>query len=283
MVSVIIPVYNEKNHIDDVVEKIIFILRNNFTEYEIIIVDDGSVDGGVVNLRNDNRIKLITHKYKRGYGAAIKTGIENARWEFIVIIDGDGTYPAEDIPKLVESLKDNDMVVGARTGQVVKIPLFRRPVKWVLKKLANYLVEFKIPDLNSGFRVFKKSIAMKSFYILPNGFSFTTTITLIMHSERYNVKYIPINYFQRKGKSKISPIRDTLTFFQLIIRTILYFNPLKIFLPISLILFLASLLCLFYRLFIARALFTTAVSLFIAAIQILAIGMLADMINKKVR
>lgn len=279
--SVIIPVYNEKENIKNFLDKIFLVLKNNFIDFEVIVVDDGSVDGSSEILKNDNRIKLVSHIFRRGYGSAVKTGIRSSKYEFVIIIDGDGTYPVEDIPKFVEYLKDNDMIVGVRP--IKKISVIRRPTKWLLNRMANYFAGTKFPDLNSGFRAFKKSIVEKYFHILPEGFSFTTTITLVMHSEGYLLQYLPINYFKRKGKSKINPIRDMLNFIQLIIRTVLYFNPLKIFLPISLSLFFAGLILLLYRAFVARAFVTTIVVLFVSAIQVLAIGMLADLINRKIK
>lgn len=281
--SIIIPIYNERDHIKNVLAQINLSLKNHFINYEVIVIDDGSIDGSGDILKNEEGIKLISHTIRQGYGSAIKTGIKNSKHDTIVIIDGGDTYPTRDIPKLVRYLKDSDMVVGMRTGKVVKIPFIRRPIKYLLGQLANYLSETKIPDLNSGFRVFKKNIVEKFSHILPNGFSFTTTITLAMHSEGYRIRYVPINYFKRKGKSKINPLRDTLNFIQLIIRTILYFNPLKIFLPVSMGLFLVAFLLLLYRIFITRAFGTLIVILFVSAIQVLAIGMLADLINRKIK
>ena len=197
--SVIIPVYNEKEHIKNVLNRIDSVLRNNFSNYEVIVIDDGSTDGSGEVLKNDERIKMISHALRQGYGSAIKTGIRNSQYDFIVIIDGDGSYPAKDIPKLVECLRNYDMVVGTRPA--TKVSPIRRPIKWLLNQLANYLTGMKIPDLNSGFRGFKKSVVEKYFHILPEGFSLTTTITLAMHSDGYLVKYVPVAYFKRKGKS----------------------------------------------------------------------------------
>ena len=141
----------------------------------------------------------------------------------------------------------------------------------------------KIPDLNSGLRVMNKHVLIKFMKILPDGFSFTTTISLAMLTNDYQVKYIPIDYYERGGRSKIRPIRDTLNFFQLIIRTVIYFDPLKIFLPMSIFLFFIGFILLLYRIFIAQVFITTIIILFIASFQILAIGMLADLIDKRMK
>jgi len=200
-------------------------------------VDDGSTDGLAAALVG-RQAYILTHPENKGYGASLKTGIRSAKGDIIVITDADGTYPSTVIPELVRALEDEgyDMAVGARTGRDVNIPPVRRPAKFILKKLADYLSETKIPDLNSGLRAFRKDLAFKYFHLLPSGFSFTTTITLALLSDGYNVKYVPIDYLQRTGgKSKIRPLKDFMNFMLLIVRVSCYFNPLKVFLPASLV------------------------------------------------
>lgn len=282
--SIIVPVYNEEKNIKKTIYKIDSILKkSDLKNYEIIVINDGSTDNTDQTLKQSKiSFNLIEHEQNRGYGASIKSGIQKSKYEVIAITDADGTYPIEKIPEMYENFKDYDMVVGSRTGKSVKIPFIRKPAKWFIGKLANYLAGFKIPDINSGLRLFKKEDALRFFKVLPNGFSFTTTITLAMLTNDMQIKYIPINYMKRKGKSKIRPIRDTLNFIQLIIRTVMYFNPLKIFVPVSFILLLISLIVFMYSyLALPKILDTTVAILFISSIQILAIGMLADMINKR--
>ena len=173
-----------------------------------------------------------------------------------------------------------DMVVGARVAGNVKIPLIRKPAKLFINKLANYLAEKKIPDLNSGMRIIKKEIIQQFVKILPNGFSFTVTITLAMLTNDYQIKYIPINYNERKGKSKIRPIHDTLNFIQLIIRTVMYFNPLKIFVPLSFF-FVIPGIGFLIRDILALNLAQSSILLIVTGALILSIGMLADLIHKK--
>ena len=242
MVSVVIPAYNEAETIRGVVGQVREALEASGLMYEIIVVDDGSTDGTASTLAGA-KVSLATHPENRGYGASLKTGIRTARGDVIVITDADGTYPISAIPSLVRLLEDEgyDMVVGARTGKDVNIPLVRRPAKFIIKKLADYLTETKIPDINSGLRVFRKDLAFKYFHLLPQGFSFTTTITLALLSDGYNVRYVPIDYHSRGGgKSKIRPLKDFTNFLMLIVRVICYFNPLKVFLPISLTLMLVG-------------------------------------------
>ncbi|MFH1562317.1 MAG: glycosyltransferase family 2 protein, partial [Nitrospirota bacterium] len=217
-ISIVIPAYNEEKGVGALIDELKEKMKCH--EYEIIVVDDGSCDN-TVNIAREKDVVLIQHPKNRGYGASLKTGIRKAKYDTIAITDADGTYPVSEMPKLIKYIGEYDMVVGARNKQ--KIPLTRRPAKFFLNRLANYLTEVEIPDLNSGLRVFKKDIAVKFFNLLPNGFSFTTTITLAMLTNDYLVKFIPIDYLERQGKSKIRPIRDTYNFLTLIIRTVMYF------------------------------------------------------------
>jgi len=283
--SLIIPVYNEEK--GSLANTISQLLQIPWPENgEIIVVDDGSdekVEGS--EMSGMDRIKIIRHKRNRGYGAALKTGISNACNECIVITDADGTYPNDRIPELVEMFEKGnfDMVVGARVGDNVKIPLIRRPAKCFITKLANYLTGTKIRDLNSGLRVMRKEVVDKYLRILPDGFSFTSTITLAMLTNGHSVKYVPIDYFKREGKSKIKPIQDTLNFIQLIIRTVLYFNPLKVFVPLSLILAIFAVLVLLGSwVFTGKAMDVTFGVILMTAVMVLVLGMLADLIDKRI-
>ncbi len=278
-ISIVIPAYNEEKGIADTIDGIVKTLNNVGIEYELIIVNDGSTDNTATIVEHRN-VEIINHKEKKGYGASLKTGIQHSRFENILIMDADGSYPPEHIPELLNDTVNYDMVVGARIGSTVKIPLIRKPAKWFINKLANYLSEKKIPDLNSGMRLFKKEVYQHFIRILPNGFSFTTTITLALLINDYKVKYIPINYHKRKGRSKIRPIQDTLNFVQLIIRTVMYFNPLKIFLPFSLVFFISGLGFLIRDIMVLN-LAQSSILLIITGALILSIGMLSDLINKK--
>jgi len=279
--SIIIPVYNEEKAIKEVIADLKKHLAEQDYHYEIIVVNDGSTDQTKEILQQISGIKTINHIENRGYGAALKSGIKQAKEKYILIVDGDGTYPIKAISELV-AWADYDMVVGARINPRVKIPLIRKPPKWFLNQLANYLTGIKIPDLNSGLRLFKKNVFKGFIHLLPDGFSLTTTITLALLTNNYRVKYLPIDYYKREGKSKIKPLQDTLNFLQLIIRTILYFNPLKIFVPLSLILLLLGLaIFILSYLFTPKAMDLTTAVFIISSVQILAIGMLADLISKK--
>lgn len=281
-VSAVIPAFNEEAGIGRVLEELKGSLGRSSWPHEIIVVDDGSSDR-TGTIAREHGVQVVSHGVNRGYGAALKSGIRAARSPYILIIDADGTYPIDAIPRLLEAARNQDMVVGSRTGRNAKVPLVRRPAKWVLRRLAAYLAERPIPDLNSGLRVFRKDRAMQYFPILPSGFSFTTTITLALLCNDGQVTYLPIDYAKRTGRSKIRPIRDTLNFLQLIIRAILYFNPLRIFVPTSTVVLAGFAASLGYDIFVLSNLTEKSLILLFAGVQLLAVGLLADMISKSAR
>lgn len=285
-VSIIVPAHNEENGIQSVIASLLQVLERIQENQpgEIIVVNDGSTDQTqeVVNSIEDENVRLISHDTNRGYGAALKTGINASKFSWVLIIDADGTYDHSTIEKLLNHQFIYDMVVGARVGNIREIPLIRRPPKWLLTKLASYFSRRNIPDLNSGLRLMRREIVEKYLNILPDGFSFTTTITLAMISSGYNVKYVTTNYYKRKGKSKIRPIYDTINFFQLIIRTIMYFDPLRVFLPVSFLFIFSSIaVAVSSYIFFDKILDSTTVLLFVTGMQFLGIGMLADMMNRR--
>lgn len=287
-VSIIIPAYNEEKGIGPVLVRLLAVMDGSGLAYEVLVVNDGSRDdtAGVTGrvAAEHERLTLLQHRHNRGYGAALKTGIRHAQYDLICITDADGTYPNERIPELVTQLagQEYDMVVGARTGENVAIPLVRRPAKWAIGRLANYVAGEKIPDLNSGLRVFRREIALRMFGLLPNAFSFTTTITLAMLTNNYLVNYVPIDYFARVGQSKIRPVQDTLNFVQLVWRIALYFAPLKLFLPLSgLLLLLAVGWALFTLLVLDQLADVSTLVIVMTAFQVAVIGMLAELINKR--
>ncbi len=281
-VSVVIPAYNEELAIGRVLDELQEIMSESGLTYELIVVDDGSKDGTAEIVKGKEGVSIVQHPFNRGYGRTLKSGIKNASGKFILITDADGTYPIKEIPRLLQYASEYDMVVGSRTGKEVKDYPYRRPAKWFLTKLANYLAHEKIPDLNSGMRLFKKSDVERFLTLLPSSFSFTTTLTLAYHCNEYLVKYIPIDYQRRPGKSKINPLKDGFNFILLILRTITYFNPLRVFLPLAFGLFMAAVIVFICPLLLlGRVYDATVVALLVAAIQIGVLGLLADAIAKK--
>lgn len=282
--TVIVPCYNEERAILETIHSI----RNSLQDlgpYELIIVDDGSTDGSAEILhaatKTDSGFQVVTHARNRGYGAALKTGIRRASSEIIVITDADGTYPNKRIGEFVEITKSADMVVGSRTAKEVTYPLTRKIIKIFLQIYVSWLVGQNIPDMNSGLRVFRRSVVERFLNILPDGFSFTTTITLAMLRNNYDVRFIPIDYYPRIGKSKIRPIKDTMRFFELILRTGMYFAPLRVFMPVVLVLLLSFLTSFFYDLFILHNLTDKTLILLMFTLNTALFALLADMIDKR--
>jgi glycosyltransferase involved in cell wall biosynthesis len=279
--SLVIPVYNEEDGIRETLEAIRRRLAPLAVPYEIIVVDDGSTDTTPRLLQGCSFIRLITHDRNRGYGAALKTGIRHAQHSLIVITDGDGSYDNDQIPDLVRLAKGNDMVVGSRTGANVEYSFLRSIPKWFLRHFAQWLARSPIPDLNSGLRVIRKNVLRRFFNILPNTFSFTTTITVATLSNGFRVHYEPIDYRHRIGRSKIRPIADTLRFTQLILRTGMYFAPLRVFLPVAMVFFAGFLASLFRDVVLRHDLTDATIILLVASTQLGMFALLADMLDKR--
>lgn len=292
--SVVIPAYNEENSIGPVLDQMIDHFKCLKGTHEIIVVDDGS-DDQTKKIAESRDVTVHHCRVNRGYGAAIKTGMNLAQNDIIAIIDADGTYPFDQILNLINELKNYDMVVGARTGKNVNIPLVRRPAKWILNRLAEYITGMRIPDLNSGLRVFRKSLVQQYLTILPEKFSFTTTITVAMLCDNYRLLYLPIDYHKRSGKSKIVPW-DFINFISLVLRLSMLFNPLKVFIPVALSGFIFGCLKFVFDLGLAfhRAgginfklisqlnVSSSTIILWLAGLQILLFGMVADGLLRKI-
>jgi glycosyltransferase involved in cell wall biosynthesis len=272
-VSVIIPAFNEAEHVAGQVEAVRAVMERVGWGFEILVVDDGSEDATAAEAAATG-VRVLRHKRNKGYGAALKRGVAAAQFDWILITDADGTYPPEAIPKILERADDNDMVVGARTGKTVRIPLVRRPAKWFLRWLASYLAGRKLPDLNSGLRLMRKDLINRYVHLLPSGFSFTTTITLAAACNEHEVEYVPIDYHARLGASKIRPWH-AYEFTLLILRTIVFFNPLKVFIPVGAVLAVAGLAKLIYDITKDNLSESTIFAL-LAALLIWAAGLLAD-------
>jgi len=282
--SVIIPVYNEELGLEKTIQEIKSALKKSSASHsEIISVNDGSTDKSLSVLKRLKKQKkintLISHQTNKGYGAALKTGILQSRYPWIMIIDADSTYPTNSIPKLVKETQNFNMVVGARITKNVKIPLTRIVPKKIISIVANLLTGEKIPDINSGMRIFKKDLAFEFWHLLPNKFSFTTTITLASHLKKYDVKYIPINYHKRVGKSSIKA-SDFLYFITLIIRLVVYFNPLKFFFWPGIAFSATGAIWLLYTIITIHNITDSSLLLFLLGIQTSFFGLIADLIVK---
>jgi len=280
LISVVVPVFNEERAVASTIKHLKEVMDKSGYDYEVIAVNDGSKDRSQEILNKINGIKVINHPYNLGYSASLKDGIKHAKGNYILITDADGTYPIKEIPNLLEHIDKYDMVVGERRKE--NVPLLRRPAKSIISKLANFVSGKKIPDINCGLRIFKKDIALKFWNLFPSGFSFTITITLACLTNEYTVKYVPISYFKRKGKSTIHPIKDFVNFINLIARIVTYFNPFKVFFSVSILLFLIGLLVFLYtKFYIGLVADITVIVILLSSLQIFLIGLVADLIAKK--
>lgn len=276
-VAIIIPAFNEDLSVGSTVERVRGALADTPWRFDIIVVDDGSTDATAEQAeRHGGRVLRLPEN--RGYGSALKAGILQSRSEYVIIIDADGTYPPEMIPALLTRINEADMVVGARASDDRSIPRVRRPARRVLGLLASFLAERHIPDLNSGLRLMRRSVLMEFLQLLPPGFSFTTTITLALLCNNYVVVYVPISCASRVGSSKLRA-KEFTAFMMLVLRTVVLFNPLRVFLPLGTALFLIGLAKFVYDMR-SWDVSDTATLAFLAAIIVWSVGLLADMMAR---
>ncbi len=283
-VSIVLPVYNEKGHLGTEIDRIRAAMDRSAWSYEIIVIDDGSDDGSGDALRAIEGIRLLQFRTNRGSGSARKAGTQAARGKVVVWTDVDMTYPNDLIPELVAELDGYDQVVGARTSEQGTHKLFRVPAKLFIRKLASYLVQTPIPDLNSGMRAFRRDVALQYVSQLPPGFSCVTTITLTFLAHGYSVHYWPIEYSERAGRSKFHWWTDTRRYLLQVIRMTLSYDPFRVFLPLATLLTVVGLAKLGYDL--ADGDFKVAINtllILIGAFQLFVIGMLADLIGRATR
>jgi glycosyltransferase involved in cell wall biosynthesis len=283
-VTVVLPVYNEAGHLVAEIDRIRAALQASGKTFEIVVVDDGSDDGSGEQLRAIRDIRLIQFAQNRGSGSARKAGTRAARGRVVVWTDADMTYPNDTIPALVDELEGWDQVVGARTSEQGTAKVARVPAKWLIRTLASYLTETKIPDLNSGLRAFRADVARQYLHLLPPGFSCVTTITMAFLANGYSVKYVPIEYRERAGTSKFHWWTDTKRYLIQVVRLVLSYNPLKVFLPIGVLLMALALVKGGYDIIDKDLrLATNTLIIFFAAFQVLAIGLLADLVVRLAR
>lgn len=282
MVSIIIPAFNEEGAIADTVKRVRDTLQNkNVAQFEIIVVDDGSSDR-TGDLAHSAGARVIRNPHNVGYGRSLKIGITHATNDTIVITDADGTYPIEEIPTLLEHFKGGfDMVVGARRGTHYR----GSAIKWPMRILLRFLVEWcagrSIPDINSGLRVFSRKTAMPFFGQLCDTFSFTTSLTLAYMMTSKFVDYLPIDYHERMGTTKVRLWRDSLRTMQYIVQAILYYDPLKIFTLMTIFCFVIAGVSVGIGVtFKLLTGFMMGVGALIAGILVFGLGLLADLLRQ---
>jgi polyisoprenyl-phosphate glycosyltransferase len=237
--TILLPAYNEQAAIRDVLQEIVDVLSGTSWSYEILVVDDASTDDTADIAEQfaaqcwECPVRVVRSAENRGAGAARKIGVRSAHGQIIVMLDADGSYPAAAIPELLRHFPAYDQVNGARTSEQGAHRWLRVPAKWAIRKLACYLTGHQIPDLNTGLKAFRRDAMLPWLWVVPNGFSCVTTMTLAFLTNGYAVKYVPVEYRPRVGQSKFHPIHDTLAYLSTVLRMVLYFRPLKVFLPLA--------------------------------------------------
>jgi glycosyltransferase involved in cell wall biosynthesis len=274
-VSVIIPAYNESAVIGMVIEKI----RTLYPHFEVIVVNDGSKDNTAEMAEKAGAI-VYSHPYNIGNGAAIKSGIRIASGEVLVFMDGDGQHNPEDIGRMLEFFPDCDMVVGAR-AKGDQVSFFRGIGNKILNRLAGYVAKFQVQDLTSGFRAVKADIAHKLLYLLPNTYSYPTTMTLGVLRSGRSLKYIPVNVQKRKsGESNVSVSRDGVRFFMIITKICALYSPFRIFLPLSVLLFFSGVTYYLYS-YITSGRFTNGSALlFTTSVIVFLMGLISEQVTQ---
>jgi polyisoprenyl-phosphate glycosyltransferase len=287
-VSIVLPTYDEVGHVADEVERIRTAMDASTYTWEIVAVDDRSTDGTAEALaalaEDDPRIRVLVHRRNLGSGGARRTGTRAARGHVVVWTDVDMTYPNHEIPDLVDALDGYDQVVGARTSEQGTKKVVRVPAKWFVRQLAQYLTQERIPDLNSGFRAFRRDKAVRYLHRLPNGFSCVTTLTMSFLADGLSVGYVDIDYQPREGESKFHWYRDTRKYLLQVVRMVLGYEPLRVFMPLGLLLLAFGLGKLGYDVVTKDLrLATNTLLILFAAFQVISIGLLADLVVRVTR
>lgn len=273
-VTVLLPAYNEELAIGTTIQRI----KELHPDFEILVVDDGSTDN-TMRVAMDAGANVWPHPYNIGNGAAIKTGLRMAQGDWVIMMDSDGQHKPEDIAKLLEYKDSFDMVVGARS-QGSKTSLHRDLANKLYNWFASYVTKFRIEDLTSGFRLMKKEVACQYIYLLPNTFSYPTTITMAYLRSGLSVKYVPIKTLACRGKSKIKVLSDGTRFLLIISKVATLFSPLRVFLPISMFLFISGLFYYIYTFFTAGRFTNMSALLFTSALMIFMMGLISEQISQ---
>jgi glycosyltransferase involved in cell wall biosynthesis len=278
-ITVVIPVFNEERVIGSVVEGIREVVGRLGTDYEVLVVDDASTDATKAVAARLG-VRVVSHAYNMGNGAAVKTGIRNAEGDIIVLMDGDGQHSPADIPRLLEGMGTHAMVVGARDHDS-QAGWHRDWANRAYNAFASYICGIPILDLTSGFRAIRTSLARQYVYLLPNTFSYPTTITLALVRAGHCIKYVPIRAARREGTSKIVPLRDGLRFLAIMLKICTLFSPMRIFVPLSIItLALAAGSYLFTLITFGPKMPPSSVILAIASVQFFIMGLISEQITQ---
>lgn len=282
MISVIIPAYNEENAIVDTITEVQRVCNSmQLVDYEIIVVNDGSSDGTRKKAESCN-ITVVNHPHNIGYGRSLKDGIRQARFDTIVITDADRTYPFQEVPRLYAEYQQGfDMVVGARVGEHYRESWYKSPLRGILKFLVEFTSGRKVPDINSGLRIFSKTTVLTYLNHLCDTFSFTTSLTLAYMMTGRFVKYLPIPYEKREGKSKVKLFRDSFRTLQYILQAINYYNPVKIFILFASLCIICSMFGFFMSaVFGLHSGFLLGVGGLLLSLLVICFGLTADLLKQ---
>lgn len=277
-ISFVIPCYKESN---EVLQRTITGIQTGMQQhpdihFEIIVIDDGSGNDQYSTVKVD---RLIVHPVNRGYGGSLKTGIAAAQYPWIAITDADDTYPNDEFHRLFDKTPIYQMVIGARPWGSIS-PIRRLPKRFITR-LASFIAGKPIPDLNSGMRVFHREIYESRRKVFPDAFSFSSTLTMVALTQHFNTTFVPITYGKRTGKSKIRPFRDTTRFTLQILRLALYFQPLRFFIPLSIIFFVFAAVRGTRDVYVSNQFGGLCLVLFFMSFQVFFFGLIAEIINKK--
>lgn len=282
-ITIIIPVYNEIKGINSVIDQLKKFLQSR-TNYDFIIVNDGSTDGTAEILSKNSHDKIaVVHKKNGGYGSAIKYGSKYVETEYFGIIDADNTYPINQFDEMIKDLNSFDMVIGSRTSLKSSIPLIKKIPKFFLRIFSSYVSNKKILDFNSGMRLFKTSTFRKFISFLPDGFSLTTTLSIIFSSLNYKIKFYEIDYFDRTGESKIRPFKDTINFFLTISRLGMIFNPFRLYGPFIIFFSLVGTSLMIYRFFYGEGLLVLTILCFLISLFLLFFCLISSGISQLIK
>jgi glycosyltransferase involved in cell wall biosynthesis len=275
-VSVVIPAYNEEKAIGTTLDAVLGAVSSSPRRYQVIVVDDGSRDD-TAKVAASRNVQVVTHRKNRGYGASLKSGTLAARGDVVLFYDADNQFEPSDIDRMVNELGDNDAALGARTAGS-HAPFSRRGGKKLLGWLANYLARTRIPDLNCGLRAIRRDLLLDYLHLLPNGFSASTTTTLVLLKEGHDVRFVPVTVKKRIGKSTVKPLKDGVDTALLIVRLTTLLDPFRVFGPVSLVFFLFGCGWGIYYIRLGRGLSVAALFMLVSSIVIFFFGLLADQV-----
>ena len=274
-ISLVIPAFNEAQALGPVISGFRALFDHIACRFEILVVDDGSTDK-TAEIASDRGATVIRHERNRGYGAALKTGIRRCHYGLVAMADADGQHDAQQLEDLLARLGDADVAIGARSA-ASHVPLVRRPGKLILRRVANWVTGSAIPDLNSGLRVMRRDVILDHMHLAPDGFSFSTTMTIAFLHAGMLIRWVPITTPSRVGRaSSVSVVRDGLKTLLLIVRIVVLFAPLRIFLPVSGLLFFVGMVSSIYGLLTELNIADTDVILLLSGLMIFFFGILAD-------